>query len=99
MLRRKGAGRGFLVLCGQHLDGDGPLQPGVGGFVHFAHAPGPDGGLDLIRAEAGTAVGPYLNKEGPSILGGRRRVPCGARSRGNRREKWSRTGRIDQEGS
>ena len=29
-----------------------------GGFIDFTHAPGPDGGLDLIRAEAGTAFGP-----------------------------------------
>ena len=38
---------------GQHLDGDGPLQAGVGGLVDFAHPAGTDGGLDLIRAETG----------------------------------------------
>ncbi len=43
-------------MGGQDLDGDRPLQPGVGGFVDLAHAPGPDGGLDLIRAEAGAAL-------------------------------------------
>ncbi len=42
-------------MRGQDLDGDGPLQPGVGGCIDFAHAPGPDGGLDLVRAEAGAA--------------------------------------------
>ena len=43
-------------MRGQDLDGDGPLQPGVGRFVDLPHAPGPEGGLDLIRAEAGAAL-------------------------------------------
>ena len=42
-------------MGGQDFDGDGPLQPRVGGLVGLAHAPGPDGGLDGIRAEAGAA--------------------------------------------
>ncbi len=49
-------------MGGQHLDGDGALQPGVGRFVDLPHAPGPDGGLDLIRAEAGAALEGHMRK-------------------------------------
>ena len=38
----------------QHLDGDGPVQPGVGGLVDLAHAPRAEGGVDLVGAEGGT---------------------------------------------
>ncbi len=40
-------------LFRQHLDGDRALELGVAGFVHLAHAASPEGGDDLIRAEAG----------------------------------------------
>ena len=42
-------------MRGQDLDGNGSLQPSVGRFIDLTHAPGPEGGLDLIRAEAGAA--------------------------------------------
>ena len=45
-----------MLWAGQDLDGDRPLQPGVGRFIDFTHAPGPDGGVDLIRVEAGAAL-------------------------------------------
>ncbi len=41
---------------GQDLDGDRPLQPGVGRFVDLTHAARADGGLNLIRAELGAAL-------------------------------------------
>ena len=43
-------------MRGQDFDGDGALQPGVGGLIDLAHPPGPDGGLELIRAELGAAL-------------------------------------------
>ena len=43
-------------MGGEDLDGDGPLQPGVGGLVDLAHATRADGGLDLIRAEVSAAL-------------------------------------------
>jgi hypothetical protein len=39
---------------GQYLDRDGALQASVARFVDFAHAAGPERGLDLVRAEAPT---------------------------------------------
>src|SRR5579863_3983429 len=36
----------------EHLDGDAPLQVGVGGSVHLAHATHADLGDQFIRAEA-----------------------------------------------
>jgi hypothetical protein len=36
----------------QDLDGDAAVEAGVAGPVHLAHAACPDGGLDLVRAEA-----------------------------------------------
>jgi hypothetical protein len=48
--------RNFEDVRGQHLDGDGPLQPGVGGLVDLPHPPSADGGLDLIRAEASAVL-------------------------------------------
>ena len=38
-------------MFGQHLDGDGAVQAGVGGFVDLAHAPRAEGSLDLVWAE------------------------------------------------
>ena len=38
-------------MLGQHLDGDGAVEAGVGGFVDLAHAPGAEGGVDLVGAE------------------------------------------------
>ena len=35
----------------QDLDGDGAVESGVSGFVHFSHTASPDGGDDLIRPE------------------------------------------------
>ena len=40
----------------EHLDGDGAVQAGVGGFVDFAHAPCGEGGLDLVGAERGAGL-------------------------------------------
>ncbi len=36
----------------KHLDRDLAIEPGVRGFVDFAHAAGAEGGEDLIRAQA-----------------------------------------------
>ena len=38
-------------MLGQHLDGHGPLQASVAGLVDLAHAPGAEGGFNLVRAE------------------------------------------------
>jgi hypothetical protein len=38
---------------GKNLDGDCPIEAGVAGLVHLAHATGPKPGKDLVRAEAG----------------------------------------------
>ena len=38
----------------KQLDGDRPLQAGVGGFIDLSHPPGPDGGDDDVRAELST---------------------------------------------
>ena len=35
------------------FDRDRAIEPRVAGFVHLAHAAGPEGGDDLVRAEAG----------------------------------------------
>ena len=45
------ASRGVFILLRQHLDGDRALERGVAGFVHLAHAAGPEGGDDLIRTK------------------------------------------------
>ena len=39
---------------GQDLDGDVAIEPRVPRPIHFAHPAGPEGGNDLVRAEAGT---------------------------------------------
>ena len=38
----------------EHLDGDGAIQPGVGSFVDFSHAPSAEGGLDFLGTESCT---------------------------------------------
>ena len=38
----------------QHLDGDGPIQPGVERAIDFAHPAGPDQLNDLVGAKANT---------------------------------------------
>ncbi len=43
-------------MLGQHLDGDGAVEAGVGGFVHLAHAARAEGGVDLVGAEGGAAA-------------------------------------------
>ena len=40
----------------QHLERDVAIQFRIAGAIHLAHAPGPDGGDDLIRAEAGAGA-------------------------------------------
>ena len=40
-------------MLGQHLDGDGAVQAGVGGLVDLTHAAGAEGGVDLVGAEGG----------------------------------------------
>ena len=37
----------------EHLDGDGALEPRVGGLVDLAHAAGADEGRDVVAAESG----------------------------------------------
>ena len=36
----------------QDLDGDDAIEPGVAGLVDLAHTAGPEGGENLVRAEA-----------------------------------------------
>ena len=43
-------------MRGQHLDGDGAVQAGVGGLVDLPHAPFANAGGDVVRAEAVTDV-------------------------------------------
>ena len=44
-------------MLGQHLDGDGAVEAGVGGLVDLAHAPGAEGGgVDLVGAECGAGL-------------------------------------------
>ena len=38
---------------GQDLDGDGPLESRISGFLDFTHTAGPEWRDDFIRAEAG----------------------------------------------
>ena len=38
----------------QNFDRDSAVEAGIVGLIDLAHAAGPQGGLDLIRAEAGT---------------------------------------------
>ncbi len=40
-------------VLGEHLDGDGAVQPGVTGFVDLTHASRANGREDLVRAEGG----------------------------------------------
>ena len=40
--------------CGQHLDGDGTVQPRVLGPVHLTHTAGPDRGGDLVGTQTGS---------------------------------------------
>ena len=61
-LLQVGIGRDML---GQHLDGDGAVQAGVGGLVDLAHAPCAEGGLDLVRAECGAGLEGHL--DGPRL--------------------------------
>lgn len=37
----------------QDFDRDGPVQAGIAGFVHFAHAAGAKGSENLVRAQPG----------------------------------------------
>ena len=76
-------------MRGQDLDGDGPLQPRIGGFVDLTHPPGPDGGLDGIRAEAGAALkGHGLSVKSGPIVG----RPAGG-DNGGSNLGWSPLGR------
>ena len=43
-------------VLGQHLDGDGAVEPRVGGFVDLPHAARAEGGVDLVGAERGTRL-------------------------------------------
>ena len=43
-------------MRGEHIDGDGAVQAGVGGFVDLAHASRAEGGLDLVGAERGAGL-------------------------------------------
>jgi len=38
----------------EDLDGNRAVEAGITGLVDLAHPAGPNGGLDLVRAEAGT---------------------------------------------
>ena len=38
-------------VLGEDFDGDGAVEAGVGGFVHFAHTACPDRSDDLVGAE------------------------------------------------
>ena len=40
-------------MLGQHLNGDGAIEAGVGGFVDLTHAARAEGGVDLVGAECG----------------------------------------------
>ena len=46
----------FGDVFGQDLDRDGAVEPGVAGFVHFAHAAGAERGEDFVRAELVSCV-------------------------------------------
>ncbi len=39
-------------IPGQHLDGDLPVQPGVGGTVHLSHRPGANAVVDLVMGNS-----------------------------------------------
>ena len=43
-------------MLGQHLNGDGAVQAGVGGLVDLAYAAGAEGGVDLAGAEGGAGL-------------------------------------------
>ncbi len=78
---RDGAGFSFEPLLqvrvrshmlGQHLDGNGAVQAGVGGLVDLAHAPCAEGGVDLVGAEGGAGVkghGLLVGEEAREFLG------------------------------
>ena len=41
---------------GQDLDSDVAIEPRVACAIHLAHAAGPEGGEDLVRAEASAGL-------------------------------------------
>ena len=51
-------------MLGQHLDGNGAVQAGVGGFVDLTHAARAERGFDLVWAELSSR----LNRHGSGRL-------------------------------
>jgi hypothetical protein len=47
---KRGAFRVRAEFCRQDLDRDLALEPGISRSIHLAHAPGAEGGEDVIRA-------------------------------------------------
>ena len=47
-------------MLGEHLDGNGAVQAGVGSFVDFTHPARAERGLDLVRAEGGARCERHL---------------------------------------
>ncbi len=81
-------------VLGEDLDGDRAVEAGVAGFVHLAHAPGPEGGDDLIRAEAGAAsqrhrsCADFIEAVSSPRRGWPRTGPPRSRRRRYPRDKW-----------
>ena len=57
----------LAVLRRQLLDRDDAVEPGVEGFVDFAHAAGPNQGLDFVRAEVGSGRQRHIRTRSQSI--------------------------------
>ena len=54
-------------MLGKHLDGNGPVQAGVAGFVDFAHAPGAEGGFDLVGAKPSSSFKGHRLRRHPIV--------------------------------
>ena len=64
-------GRSQLRTTMENLDGDVTLQLRIAGAIHLAHAPGPQGGKDFVRAKAcaggeGQTAGTSIGQGGAS---------------------------------
>lgn len=55
----------------EDLEGDRPIEAGIGRFVDVAHAAGTDRGLDFIRPETSAGTENHRCMEGMGIVAGR----------------------------
>ena len=56
------AARRVHELAGEELEGHGPIESRIARTVDLTHSPGPEGGQDLERAEAGAGGEPHCRE-------------------------------------